>query len=331
MREKDIRPLDLVAKYRQLSLKDAEKCFSQKNRRDIPCVACGENNKNYEFSKQNFSYASCNKCNSLFQVPRPNSDEFEEFYQRSESSKYWAEIFFPSVIEIRREKIFKPRVKSIYEIFFNKDFKIKKLIDVGAGFGLFLEEWLKLRPNCESIAIEPNHKMADECRKRGLKVIQDIAENINNLDNFADLIVSFEVLEHIDEPLKFIKNLKKMLRPGGYIFISTLSIDGFDLKTLWDSSEQISPPHHINFLSISGFKALFERAGMSDISISTPGKLDTDIVRNALENDSSLLKNQQFLRHILNDDKIAKEFQIFLSNNCLSSHAWIIAKKKLEI
>ena len=67
---------------------------------------------------------------------------------------------------------------------------------------------------------------------------------------------------------------------------------------------------------------------MSDINITTPGKLDLDIVRNAIKNDNSILKNQKFIRYLLNDDKIAKNFQIFLSNNCLSSHAWIIAKKE---
>ena len=83
-------------------------------------------------------------------------------------------------------------------------------------------------------------------------------------------------------------------------------------------------------MSISGFYALFKRAGMSDINITTPGKLDLDIVRNAIKNDNSILKNQKFIRYLLNDDKIAKNFQIFLSNNCLSSHAWIIAKKEKE-
>ena len=130
---------------------------------------------------------------------------------------------------------------------------------------MFLEEWLN-NPHCDVVAIEPYSKMAEECRIRGLKVIQDIAENINGLNDYADLIVSFEVLEHIDNPLKFIQNLKKMLRPGGYMFMSTLTIDGFDLKTLWKKSEQISPPHHINFMSISGFM-LFSKEPVCQISI----------------------------------------------------------------
>ena len=70
-----------------------------------------------------------------------------------------------------------------------------------------------------------------------------------------------------------------MTRTGGYLFISTLCIDGFDLQLLWDNSSQISPPHHINFLSIKGFQLLFERAGISDISITTPGELDVEIVK----------------------------------------------------
>ena len=54
--------------------------------------------------------------------------------------------------------------------------------------------------------------------------------------------------------------------------------DGFDLQMLWEKSSQISPPHHINFLSLNGFRSLFNRAGLKNIQLTTPGQLDVDIL-----------------------------------------------------
>lgn len=326
MKEHEIRPQELLARYVELSAQDAERCFSDGDRRDLPCVACGSEKKSEQFVKSGFAYARCDECGTLFQVPRPTLDAFEEFYRNSESSRYWAEVFFPAVAEARREKIFRPRVQGIAELCSEVGVEVKRIIDIGAGYGIFLDEWMKVFPETDAVAVEPSSSLANECREKGLNVVESIAEKVTGLDGFADLVVCFEVLEHVDDPLVFVRGLKRMVRPGGYLFISTLCIDGFDLQMLWDKSTQISPPHHINFLSVAGFEKLFDRAGLTDVRISTPGKLDVDIVRNAAKQDGSLLQKHRFLRALLNNDKASQAFQTFLVENQLSSHAWVIGK-----
>jgi len=205
---------------------------------------------------------------------------------------------------------------------------VSKLIDVGAGYGIFLDEWRKVMPGTELIAIEPSVSLAEECRHKKLSVVESLVENVEGYDDYADLVVCFEVLEHVDSPLEFIKVLKRMVKPGGYLFISTLCIDGFDLQVLWDKSSQISPPHHINFHSIKGFEKLFDRAGLTDVKISTPGQLDVDIVKNFVtSSDGSALQNNRFLKSILDSENKSDKFQDFLSSNQLSSHVWVMAKK----
>ena len=154
MKESDIRPQDLMEKYNELSAKDSEICFSNNLRFDIPCIACGSKDLNKEFSKNGFQFATCKNCGSLFQTPRPSIEEFEKFYQDSKSSRYWAEVFFPSVAEARRKKIFKPRVEGLISICNDIDLEVNKLIDVGAGYGIFLEEWKSVKPNTELIFVQ---------------------------------------------------------------------------------------------------------------------------------------------------------------------------------
>jgi SAM-dependent methyltransferase len=330
MKENDIRPETLLNRYLELSSNDAERCFANVVRRPISCVGCGGSHATQEFEKNGFAYSSCSACGSLFQSPRPTLTAFEAFYRDSVSSRYWAEVFFPAVAEARRERIFKPRALRLSGLCAQKNVQVDKVIDVGAGYGILLDEWRALHPNASLLAIEPSTVLANECRAKGLDVVEDMAENVTGYQNYADLVVCFEVLEHVYDPLAFVRTLVNLARPGGYVFISTLGVDGFDIQVLWEKSNSIFPPHHINFLSVNGFKHLFERAGLEDITVTTPGVLDVNIVQNAAKKDPAILQDQRFIRHLLANDETAASFQEFLSGNLLSSHTWVFGKKPLQ-
>lgn len=327
MKESDIRPEDIYKRYLELSKKDAEKCFGESSRTDIPCVACDSAIKEFAFEKNGFSYYLCQKCGSLFQTPRPSITDYEKFYRDSESSRYWAEKFFPATASLRQESIFRPRAEKLNEITNEKGFEVCRVIDVGAGFGMFLEEWRKVSPGSELVAVEPSKNLAAICASKGIRTIENIVEEVEGFDCSADMVVCFEVLEHAVEPLSFVSSLSRLVRPGGLIVVSTLSIDGFDLQVLWEKSKQIFPPHHINFMSIEGFNWLFERAGLVNIEIMTPGRLDVDIVINAYRENPAILEDNRFLKRLVANRRAAQELQKLLAENCLSSHAWILATK----
>lgn len=329
MKENDIRPEALLNRYLELSASDAERCFANVVRQPISCVGCGGSQATQEFEKNGFAYSSCPACGSLFQSPRPTLAAFEAFYRDSVSSRYWAEVFFPAVAEARRERIFKPRAERLSNLCVQKNVQVDKVIDVGAGYGILLDEWRALHPTTSLVAIEPSALLANECRAKGLDVVEDIAENVTGYQNYADLVVCFEVLEHVYDPLAFVRTLVNLVRPGGYVFISTLGVDGFDIQVLWEKSNSIFPPHHINFLSVAGFKYLFERAGLEDVAVTTPGVLDVNIVQNAVKKDPSILESQRFIRNLLANDETAASFQQFLSANLLSSHTWVFGRKPL--
>jgi SAM-dependent methyltransferase len=328
MKEADIRPEGLLRRYLDLSAKDAAVCFGDAARHPVACVACAASRSVPQFEKTGFAYAQCSDCGTLFQTPRPPIEAFEAFYRDSESSRFWAEVFFPAVAEVRREKIFQPRVKRLATLCKEKGITVRRLVDVGAGYGIFLEEWSRAFPRTSLVAVEPSESMARECRTKGFEVIEEIVENVPSETAPADLVTSFEVLEHVYDPLPFLRGLRRLVRDGGWVFVSTLGIDGFDFQVLWEKSTQISPPHHLNFLSTRGFAELFRRAGFSDVTLTTPGQLDVDIVRNAMRQDPDILHDQRFVRSLIADDARAPAFQRFLVEQGLSSHVWVLARKK---
>ena len=330
MKESEIRPKEIFEEYLRLSKLDIENYFSDKSKFvEINCPACDTKSNKIKFIKHDFIYRFCENCSSLYVSPRPTPRMISDFYKKSNSSKYWAEFFYPKTSEPRRDKIYAPRAKKIYS--FLKSNKIKNhdsIIDVGAGYGIFLEEIKKLNIFKSIIGIEPNKDLAAACKKKNLVVIEKKIEDVNCGEISADFVCSFEVFEHLYDPSLFIGDLKKITNKGGFILFTTLTYSGFDLLTLGENSNSISPPHHINFMSIEGIKKILNSNNLKEISITTPGKLDLDLVINKM-NDSNELIIPEFIRYLIEKrgEKVHKKFQEFLQDSNLSSHVWVLAQK----
>jgi len=104
VQEEDIKQGDIFEEYRRLSTEDTRFCFEGVPRGNVSIPGCGLQTQTHQFDKTSFGYATCVRCESLFQTPRPSQKCFERFYNDSVSSRYWAEEFFPVVAEVRRKK-----------------------------------------------------------------------------------------------------------------------------------------------------------------------------------------------------------------------------------
>ena len=65
--------------------------------------------------------------------------------------------------------------------FFSKNFvshKKKKILDIGAGLGLFLSELKKRWPKANLFAVEPSTLMAAKCRSDNIKVFETTIEKM---------------------------------------------------------------------------------------------------------------------------------------------------------
>lgn len=95
----------------------------------------------------------------------------------------------------------------------------KKILDIGARDGRFLEE-LQSRGarNLHGIEIVP--EWVEECHRLGLKFVQQgnfLDFNIEN--NTFDIVFSRHTLEHVDKPVEFFSKIKGVTKPGGTIVI----------------------------------------------------------------------------------------------------------------
>lgn len=325
MKEEDIRKRDVFDRYLELVEKDVKDFFDLKAFQDGPCPACGFNDLVCEFTKLGFTYVTCNRCSTLFVNPRPPFEILNRFYSSSPSAGFWVKEFFMPVAEARREKIFKPRAEYILQSFGDRPGRI--IGDIGTGFGLFLEELKRLLPENEYVAIEPSQEMADLCKGKGLKVTCSSLEEAVGFDNTFDLLTAFELMEHLYDPKVFLEKVYAFLKPGGHFVLTTLNGKGFDILLLRDRSKSVSPPHHLNFFNPASIGLLLKGVGFSNIEVTTPGKLDWDIVEGMILRDGVSLGKfwDVVAKELKEEDK--KNLQEWIVQSNLSSHMRVIAEK----
>lgn len=320
MKEAEIRPQELFNQYLELSARDGA-ALDRSKFVEVDCPGCGSKQSPTQFLKNGYQYKKCKECNSLYCSPRPSNAQLGELYSKSESSHFWSNVFFPKVQEARREKLFRPKAQKVFDLIQKRGLKVETLCDVGAGHGLFLEE---LRPFFKGVkisAVEPDPTSAQVCRDKGFDVCQTLVEDAHVWEGKFDFVICSEVIEHVFDVGQFLNSLGRLLKPGGHCLITGLGYEGFDLLTLQEHSKAIFPPHHLNFLAQAGFDQGFKRNGFSNVDVWTPGVLDVDIVIN------SGIQNEFVEALKRRGPEAVQAFQKFLSENNLSSHVWVLAKK----
>lgn len=333
MREEDIRPEALLAEYLRLSADDAARLLAGGGRLDQrSCPACTGTRHGEGFEKNGFRLTRCAECDTLYAIDCLDEAGLGALYGDSPSAHYWATVFMPAVLEARRVNIFRPRVRQVLELAAAHGLGLAEAIDVGAGNGIFLEEGRAEAPGLRWRGVEPGAEAAGVCKALGFETFTGFAAEAAVAPGWAgsaDLVTSFEVIEHVPDPAHFLGEMAALARPGGLILATGLCGSGFDIVSLGARSKAVAPPHHVNFLSRRGVSLLLDRAGLDEVAFLTPGRLDVELVAKAEAAEPGLIADP-FLRRLLTDGDEGQRagFQAFLAEAGLSSHMWILARRR---
>lgn len=324
MKEHDIRPKAIFDEYLRLTAADVITYFANAATVHVVCPACGANGAP-AFTKSGFSYAHCAACLTLYVSPRPVAQAFVDYYRDSPSTRYWATTFYKETESARRELIWKPKAKLVTDTVMAHG-GARHLVDIGGGYGTFAEEVAALGGFQVSV-IEPSLHLAEVCRRKGLHVVEKFLEDTQagDLPRGAKSFVSFEIFEHLTDPGAFMSALHALMQPGDLFVFTTLSGAGLDIQVLWEHAKAVSPPHHLNFLNPTSVRTLLDRVGFDTVAVTTPGRLDVDI----LHNNRAQVKDRFWSTFLaLADDSAKAAMQQTVATHGFSSHMMVVARRR---
>lgn len=127
-----------------------------------------------------------------------------------------------------------------------------KILDVGCGTGANLE---MLSEFGESAGVDISGDALSFCRERGLQnVKQGAAEALPFDDSSFDLVTGLDVVEHLDDDLGGLKEMRRVLRPGGHALVFVPAF-----MFLWGVQDDIS--HHRRRYTLDQLKRVIRQAG----------------------------------------------------------------------
>ncbi len=326
----DIRPDWLVEQHGLIFARDLARLNDRSSEFvSVPCPACKSKQFEAAYEKAGFKYLKCSQCATVYNSPRPPEDLLKEYYINSENYEFWATQIYPATEETRCEKIHEPRLHEVLQHY--RDAKIQNgvLVEIGAGYGSFAKLAASSGAFEKVIAVEPVPKLAAACRDKKIDVIEKTFDNAAAQIPKADVIVAFEVIEHLFSPETFIATAFELLKPNGLLICSCPNSEGFDILVLGASSTSINA-EQLNLFNPTSLSLLLEQRGFATLDVRTPGNLDADIVREAALNNEFDLSDKPFLKKVLLDnwERCGDMFQHFLASSHLSSHLWCVAQKK---
>ncbi|MDD5560613.1 MAG: class I SAM-dependent methyltransferase [Candidatus Omnitrophica bacterium] len=291
---------------------------------EVKCPACGADGRK-SFNKYGFNHKYCSDCQTLYCSPRPDDTLLKFYYNNYPSLAMWTKLLLEADIE--RKKIqYTPRAKRIIDIM--KRLGINSTgtaVDIGAGSGAFAACLKKEGFFRNIIALDLSNDCVGACKRASLDARLGTVDNIDPAS--VALISINDLIEHLFEPIEFLISCNRALETKGFISIATPNGEGFDFKILKEQTKNITPPEHLNYFNPVSLARLLERAGFEPVSVETPGELDVDIILK--ERKSGLdMKTNEFIDYLLGqDDQVLRNFQKFLSENRLSSHMLVVARK----
>lgn len=199
----------------------------------------------------------CVKCSHVQLYPIPTQEEDKEFYDK-EMQNVGINYFF-KLTELRR--LSAPDVDRRATLIRKIIPKSRKILEVGSGDGFFLEKMKSY--GYEMTGIEVSKQRRIKSRKiTNVKVLDiDLVENVPNVGSFNGIAL-FQVLEHIRDPINFLKNISKLLKPRGKLIVEVPNFNDFQIKLNDAYRDWQYQRAHIHYFTPNILKNVFTRAGL---------------------------------------------------------------------
>lgn len=176
----------------------------------------------YDFAKDDKTLAGqyimkCPRCGLVYYAPIPDKTFIEDAYGNYLSKNYY---HFQRLVEEGHEsheiRRFTERLAWIRRYKQNG-----RLLEIGSFVGLFLH--LASQSGFEVYAVEPDKEASKLARQRcqKVKIYNALFEDVDFVGEKFDLIVLWDVIEHVTDPTFFLQKIAQLLKPGGMVFLET--------------------------------------------------------------------------------------------------------------
>lgn len=207
-----------------------------------------------------FRYFECLSCGLLFINPKPPATEIEQLYVEQEE------------VNPKETRKLDKLIANIEIVIERPEARPLKVLDIGSQNGTFLQR-LKSIKRIELHGIEPSLEAFKKSKiDPELNVKLGFFDSSEYSPGYFDLVHLGDVIEHLQNPVKMVEEVKSILGSRGY-FIVTTPVTDCPYVEIFNSQHKklraklplayLTPPHHLLYFRSTGLDELMKSANFS--------------------------------------------------------------------
>jgi 2-polyprenyl-3-methyl-5-hydroxy-6-metoxy-1,4-benzoquinol methylase len=201
--------------------------FRKKNEEDFSvkeCKICNSTERKLRYSIGYYDVVECNNCGVIFldlyrdfDISKLYSSDYylerEEYYLKNCIVDPSCRIENPNILDFRKGLNFIESFK-----------KTGRLLDVGCGIGIFL--FMAKEKGWDVFGIDVSDYAANFAKERfGIDCFVGSLKKANFPDNHFDVITLWDVIEHFENPLEELEEIRRILSDDGVILFDTPNVE----------------------------------------------------------------------------------------------------------
>lgn len=217
----------------------------------LTCPICAGADLAVEFkSAQGYDIVRCRACRLAFTDARsaPPPAELYPPFEQSDTAAQRSARSALSLFTLQRARLVEAAKPS------------GRLLDYGAGAGGFAR--FMAGRGFETVGLEP-YSLGTTLEEPNLRLVRaPLAKVKAELGKF-DVITMWHVLEHLEQPLPLLAELRSMLAPGGVLVVSVPNFASWQAEVFKGGWFHLDPPRHLLQFEPATLEACLQRAGFS--------------------------------------------------------------------
>jgi 2-polyprenyl-3-methyl-5-hydroxy-6-metoxy-1,4-benzoquinol methylase len=237
------------------------------------CRACRSAHTQLLFRIRDNSVQNCLECTHVYLDAFHDIDSIRNLYRNyghNGQSQYFAGI---DANVVRNLDTYLERCKE----FLACPGSSLSLLDIGCGNGALLERAKRLGFLC--VGIEICSELARRVRTQlDCQVYEEFLRDLAISDSRFDVVTMYDLLEHLDDPISDVKEVFRILKPGGVFFILTPNDEAFlrriskmvyrlSFHSFDEPMRRLYYPDHLSYFTAESLSQLLCRAGFELVSL----------------------------------------------------------------
>lgn len=233
----------------------------------VPCQLCGSKRSTLYYDDAGSTFRRCEDCGLVFLNPRHSEQYYLAAYRSVDD--YAGDFDAPGGASINRSRGFQNGVSLINEMK-----PCGRLLDIGCGDGRFLQ-MISRSGDYDLHGLELSRVAARSVsRFLDIEVQPCTLKEAGYPDNYFDIVVMWDVLEHVYNPLREAVEVRRILKRDGLFLARVPNLAYFRIKQAVAGRHLKSRgrgvyhgDRHLTYLDATTARLLLERAGFEVLSI----------------------------------------------------------------